>query len=82
MTDRLLLNFSLTINLRHNQINNKSICQSIFHHASVVNCPNRSAMRAIHIAATRLHLPIAAQLTSRKSFVRAALAAFPSESTK
>ena len=37
--------------LRHNQINNKSICQPIFHHPTSANWPNRLAMRAIHLLA-------------------------------
>jgi len=39
------------VELRHNEINNKSICQPIFDHPTSANCPNRLAMRTIHLLA-------------------------------
>jgi len=43
--------FGLDVNISHNQINNKSICQPIFHHPASANCANRPAMSAIHLLA-------------------------------
>jgi len=33
--------------LRHNQKNNKSICQTIFHHTASAKCHNRLAMMSL-----------------------------------
>ncbi|OOM15853.1 hypothetical protein [Clostridium saccharobutylicum] len=47
--EKFRMNFSES--LRHNQINNKSICQSIFHHAASTKYHNRPAMMALCLLA-------------------------------